>query len=185
MALKDKLAGLEVEQERGHLPPILSAVGKHTYALLAFMHPRSPQFLQPQYLPKECLLVEPFLAWGGLFRERHRTDDDARQKCIASCGHGEGGYASRSGNRKAKKHERRSHMVGPKCIQPLTQALADRVLNGADDAFYLPIALAVASHRFLVYNSEYFAQMRKAPLKFRSMVRSYVSRFPPPVHDVL
>ena len=55
MALKDKLAGLEVEQERGRLPPILMAAGKRTYALFALTHPSSPQFLQPQYLPEECL----------------------------------------------------------------------------------------------------------------------------------
>ena len=38
MALEDKLAGLEVEQERGCLPPILMATGKCTYALFAFIH---------------------------------------------------------------------------------------------------------------------------------------------------
>ena len=116
MALEDKLARLEVEQERGHLPPILMAAGKCTYALFTFTHPRSPQFLQPHYLPEECVLVKSFLTRGGLFRERHRWDDDAWQKCIAFRGHGEGGYARRSGNRKAKKHERRAHMVGPERI---------------------------------------------------------------------
>ena len=45
MALEDKLAGLEVEQERGHLPPILATAGERTYALLALTHPSSPQFL--------------------------------------------------------------------------------------------------------------------------------------------
>ena len=72
MALEDKLAGLEVEQERGRFPPDLMTACKRTYALFAFTHPSSPQFLQPQYLSEECLLIEPFLAWGGLFRERHR-----------------------------------------------------------------------------------------------------------------
>ena len=123
MALKDKLAGLEVEQERGRFPPILVAAGKRTYALLTLTHPSSPQFLQPQYLPEECFLVEPFLAWGGLFRERHRWDDDARQKCIASRGHGKGGYTSRSGNRKAKEHERRAHMVGPEMYPTIGSGL--------------------------------------------------------------
>ena len=47
MALKDKLAGLEVEQERGRFPPILMTRCKRTYALLTFTHPSSPQFLQP------------------------------------------------------------------------------------------------------------------------------------------
>ena len=120
MALEDKLAGLEVEQERGRLPAVLVTVGERAYALLALTHPSSPQFLQPQYLPEERFLVEPFLTWGWLFRKRHRRDDDARQKCVASCGHGEGGYMSCSGNRKAKEHERRAHMVGPECIQPMS-----------------------------------------------------------------
>ena len=104
MALEDKLAGLEVEQERGRFPPILVTACKHPYALFALTHPSSPQFLQPQYLPEEHFLVEPFLAWGGLLRERHRWDDDAWQKHIVSCGHGEGGYTSRLGDRKAKEH---------------------------------------------------------------------------------
>ena len=157
MALKDELARLEVEQERGHFPPILMTACKRTYALFALTHPSSPQFLQPQYLPEERLLVEPFLAWGGLFRERHRWDDDARQKRIASCGHGEGGYTSRSGNREAKEHERGAHMVGPECIHPLGQASANRILNSADDALYLTIALAVASRRLLMDDSEHLA----------------------------
>ena len=92
---------------------------KHTYALFALTHPSSPQFLQSQYLPKERLLIEPFLTWGGLFRERHRWDDDAQKERLASRGHGKGGYTSGSGNRKAQQHECRAHMVGPKCIQPL------------------------------------------------------------------
>ena len=75
-------------------------------------------------------------------------------------------------------------MVGPECVQPVAQALADRILNHADDAFYLPIAPAIASRRLLVDGSEHFAQMRKAPLEFRPMVRSYIPRFPPSVHDV-
>ena len=165
MALKDELVGLEVKQERGRFPPILMTACKRTYALFALTHLSSPQFLQPQYLPKECLLVEPFLAWGGLFRERHRWDDDAWQKRIASRGHGEGGYMSSSGNREAKEHERRAHMVGPECIQPLGQASANRILNSADDALYLPVALAVASRRFLVDDSEHLAQSCKAPLE--------------------
>ena len=127
MALKDELAGLEVEQERGHFPLILMAACKRAYALFALTHPSSPQFLQPQYLSEEHLLVESFLAQRGLFRERHRWDDDARQKRIASRGHGEGGYTSRLGNHKVKEHERRAHMVGPECIQPLGQASANRI----------------------------------------------------------
>ena len=47
MALEDKIAGLEVEQERGHLPALLVTTGERTYALLALTHPSSPQFLQP------------------------------------------------------------------------------------------------------------------------------------------
>ena len=120
MALKDELAGLEVEQERGRLPSILMTAREHMYALFALTHPSSPQFLQSQYLPEECLLVEPFLTWGGLFRERHRWNNDAQQERLASRGHGEGGYTSRSGNREAKEHERRAHMVGPECIQPMS-----------------------------------------------------------------
>ena len=76
-------------------------------------------------------------------------------------------------------------MVGPERIQPLGQASADCVLNGADNALYLSIAFTVANRRFLVYDSEHFAQTHKAPLKFRAMVGAYVSRFPPLVHDVL
>ena len=71
MAFEDKLAGLEMEQEHGHLPLVLMAAGECSYALLAFTHPSSSQLLQPQYLSKECLLVEPLLSWGGFFRERH------------------------------------------------------------------------------------------------------------------
>ena len=47
MALKDKLAGLEVEQERGRFPAILMTACKRTYALFALTHASSPQFLQP------------------------------------------------------------------------------------------------------------------------------------------
>ena len=130
MAFEDKLAGLEVEQECRHFPVFLMAAGECMYALFALTHPRSSQLLQPQYLSEERLLVEPFLSWGGFFRERHWWDNDARQQRTASSGHGEGGYMSRSGNRKAKKHECWSHMVGPKCIQPLAQASADCVLCG-------------------------------------------------------
>ena len=72
---------------------------------------------------------------------------------------------SRSGNRKAKKHERRAYMVGPECIQPLGQASANRILDRADDALYLPVALAVASRWFLVDDSEHLAQSCKAPLE--------------------
>ena len=165
MALKDELAGLEVEEERGRFPPILMAVCKRTYALLALTHPSSPQFLQPQYLPKECLLVESFLTWRGLFRQRHRWDDDAWQKRIASCGHGKGGYTSRSGDREAKEHERRAHMIGPEHIHPMSQASANRILDSADDVLYLPVALAVASRRLLMDDSEHLAQSCKAPLE--------------------
>ena len=80
VALKDELAGLEVEQERGRLPPILVTAGERVYALLILTHTSSSQFLQPQYLSKECFLVEPFLPWRGLFRQRHGWDDDAWQK---------------------------------------------------------------------------------------------------------
>ena len=102
MAFEDKLAGLEVEQERECLLPVLVAAGERSYALFALVHPSSSQLLQPQYLSEERLLVEPFLPWGGFFRERYRWDDDARQQRVASSGHGKGGYASRSGNHKAK-----------------------------------------------------------------------------------
>ena len=54
MALEDKLAGLEVEQERGRFPLILMTACKCMYALFALTHASSPQFLQPQYLPEEC-----------------------------------------------------------------------------------------------------------------------------------
>ena len=38
MALEDELAGLEVEQECGHLPLVLVTVGERAHALLAFAH---------------------------------------------------------------------------------------------------------------------------------------------------
>ena len=50
MVLKDKLAGLEVEQERGHLPLALMIAGECAYALFALTHPSPSQLLQPQYL---------------------------------------------------------------------------------------------------------------------------------------
>ena len=77
MAFEDKLAGLEMEQERGCLPLVLVAAGERTYALFALAHPSSSQLLQPQYLSEERLLVEPFLSWGGFFRERYWWDNDA------------------------------------------------------------------------------------------------------------
>ena len=77
MAFEDKLTGLEVEQERGHLLLVLVATGECTYAPFALTHPSSSLLLQPQYLSKEHLLVEPFLSWGGFFRERHGWDDNA------------------------------------------------------------------------------------------------------------
>ena len=39
VALKDKLAGLEVEQEHGHLPLVLVTMGEHAYAAFALTHP--------------------------------------------------------------------------------------------------------------------------------------------------
>ena len=130
-------------------------------------------------------MVEPFLAWRGLFWQRHEWDDDARQKRISTRCHGKGSYASHTGNCKAKQHERRAHMVGPECIQPLGQASANCILNSANDVLYLTVALAVASRQFLVDDSEHFAKMCKAPFKFRSMVRSHILWFSPSVHDVL
>ena len=56
-------------------------------------------------------------------------------------------------------------MVGPKRIQPFGQTSADRVLNGANNTLYLTVALAVASRRFLVDDSQHLAQAREAPLK--------------------
>ena len=56
-------------------------------------------------------------------------------------------------------------MVGPECIHPLGQASANRILNSADDALYLTIALAVASRRLLMDDSEHLAQSCKAPLE--------------------
>ena len=38
VALKDKLAGLEVEQERGHLPLVLMTTGEHAYVPLTLAH---------------------------------------------------------------------------------------------------------------------------------------------------
>ena len=55
-------------------------------------------------------------------------------------------------------------MVRTECVQPLAQALADRILDCADDAFHLPIALAVAGRWLLVHEAKYLTQMRKAPL---------------------
>ena len=52
VALKDKLAGLEVEQKHGHLPLVLVAAGECAYAPFALAHPSPSQLLQPQYLPK-------------------------------------------------------------------------------------------------------------------------------------
>ena len=56
-------------------------------------------------------------------------------------------------------------MVGPKGIQPLGQASANRILNSANNALYLPIAFAVASRWLLVDDSEHLAQSCKAPLE--------------------
>ena len=39
VAFEDKLARLEVEQERGHFPLVLVTAGEHTHALLALTHP--------------------------------------------------------------------------------------------------------------------------------------------------
>ena len=62
MVFEDKLAGLEVEQEHGCLPLVLVATGEHMYEPFALTHLHSSQLLQPQYLSKERLLVEPFLS---------------------------------------------------------------------------------------------------------------------------
>ena len=78
MVLEDELARLEMEQECGSFPAVLVSAGERTYALFALMHPRFFQLLQPQYLSKERLPVEPLLSWGGFFWERHRWNDDAR-----------------------------------------------------------------------------------------------------------
>ena len=45
VALKDKLAGLEVKQERGHLPLVLVTAGERAYVLFALMHPSPSQLL--------------------------------------------------------------------------------------------------------------------------------------------
>ena len=66
-----------MEKERGRFPTVLVPSGEHAYALLVHAHTSSSQFLQPQYLSKEGFLVEPFLPWRGLFRQRHGWDDDA------------------------------------------------------------------------------------------------------------
>ena len=50
VAFKDKLAGLEVEQEHGHLLLVLMTAGECTYVLFALMHPSPSQLLQPPYL---------------------------------------------------------------------------------------------------------------------------------------
>ena len=50
MVLKDKLAGLEVEQESGHLPLIFMTVAERTYVPFAHVHPSPSELLQPQYL---------------------------------------------------------------------------------------------------------------------------------------
>ena len=50
MVLKDKLAGLEVEQERGHLLLVLVTTGERAYAPFDLAHPSPSQLLQPQYL---------------------------------------------------------------------------------------------------------------------------------------
>ena len=39
VALKDELSGLEVEQERGHLPLVLMTAGQHGHTLLSLAHP--------------------------------------------------------------------------------------------------------------------------------------------------
>ena len=41
MALKDKLAGLEVEEERRRFPAVLVTVGERAYALLVLAHTSS------------------------------------------------------------------------------------------------------------------------------------------------
>ena len=66
-----------MEKERGRFPTVLMSSGERAYALLIHTHTSSSQFLQPQYLSKEGFLVEPFLPWRGLFRQRHGWDDDA------------------------------------------------------------------------------------------------------------
>ena len=64
-----------------------------------------------------------------------------------------------------EQHERRAYMVGPERIQPLGQASANCILNSANDALYLTVALGVASRRFLMDDSEHLAQSCKAPLE--------------------
>ena len=157
----------------------------HVCTAFTLTHPSPSQLLQPQYLSEQRLLVEPFLSWGGLFRERYWWDDNAWQQRIASSDHGKGSYSSCLSDCEAKKHERRANMVGPKCIQPLTQSSVDRVLDSANDAFYLPIALAVTSHWCLMHDAKHFAQACKTPLELRPMVHSYVPWLTPSVHDVL
>ena len=66
-----------MEKERGRFPTVLMSSGERAYALLIHTHTSSSQFLQPQYLSKEGFLVETFLSWRGLFRQRHGWDDDA------------------------------------------------------------------------------------------------------------
>ena len=71
----------------------------------------------------------------------------------------------RLGDREAKEHESRANMVRPECIQPLAQASANHILDCADDAFHLTIALAVASRQLLVHDAKHLAQACKAPLE--------------------
>ena len=52
MTFEDKLAGLEMEQERGPFPAVLVAAGERAYVLFALSHPHSSQLLQPQHLSK-------------------------------------------------------------------------------------------------------------------------------------
>ena len=41
----------------------------------------------------------------------------------------------------------------------------NRILDGADNALYLPVAFTVASRRFLMDESEHLAQSCEAPLE--------------------
>ena len=54
MALKDKLAGLEVEEECGRFPAVLVTAGERAYALLALTHPSSPSSYNLNTYPKSA-----------------------------------------------------------------------------------------------------------------------------------
>ena len=76
-------------------------------------------------------------------------------------------------------------MVGPEGIQPLAQSMADRIHDHLDDAFHLPISLAIASCQLLVHDAKYLTQALKAPLELQPMICLHIPWFTPLVHNVL